>query len=123
MEGRLHKRIGIKKACVFFLAFSLAIISYGCGGGNGGEVTANAQGANPRLIRTFTYIDTTDFTLTTDDEPTIEIIDGATKYTLNSGGTLSFRSTQGQVALVLVINDIVIQRPDSLRVTVNIPSP
>jgi len=123
MARRQHERIAMKTAYVFFLAFSLAIISYGCSGGNGGEVTANAQGVNPRLIRTFTYIDTTDFTLTTDDEPTIEIIDGATKYTLNSGGTLSFRSTQGQVDIDLVINDIVIERPDFLRVTIDTPRP
>lgn len=122
MARRLHERIGIKIACIFFLAFSLPII--GCSGnGSGVEGTANAQGANPRLIRTFAYIDTTDFALTTDDEPTIEIIDGATKYTLNSGGSLSFRSTQGQVDIDLVINDIVIERPDFLRVTVDTPRP
>jgi len=122
MARRLDERIGIKIACIFFLALSLPII--GCSGnGSGVEGTANAQGANPRLIQTFTYIDTTDFTLTTDDEPTIEIFAGATKYTLNSGGTLSFRSTQGQVDLSLVINDIVIERPDLLRVTVDIPRP
>ena len=121
MAGRLHERIVIKTACVFSLAFILAIISYGCGGGNGGG--ANAQEPNPRLIRTYTYLDTTDFTLTTDDEPTISIIDGTTRYSLNSAGTLSFGTTQGQVNIDLVTDDIVIERRDSLRVTVNIPRP
>jgi hypothetical protein len=122
MAGRLDQRIGIKIACIFFLAFSLPII--GCSGnGSGVEGTANAQGANPRQIQSFKYVATNDFTLTTDDEPTIEIIDGTTKYTLNSGGTLSFRSTQGQVNIDLVIDDIVIERPDFLRVTINTPRP
>jgi hypothetical protein len=122
MAGRLHDRIGIKIACIFFLAFSLPII--GCSGnGSGVEGTANAQGANPRLIQTFVLIDTTSFVLTTDDEPTIEIIDGATKYSLNSDGTVSFTTTTGAEIIPLVINDIVIERPDFLRVTVDTPRP
>jgi hypothetical protein len=122
MAGRLHDRIGIKIACIFFLAFSLPII--GCSGnGSGVEGTANAQVPNPRLIQTFVLIDTTSFVLTTDDEPTIEIIDGATKYSLNSDGTVSFTTTTGAEIIPLVINDIVIERPDFLRVTVDTPRP
>jgi len=97
MAGRLHERIGIKIACIFFLAFSLAIIS--CAG-NGGEGIANAQVPQGRAISTFEIAAGT-FVLTTDAEPTIEIFDGATKYTLTSNGSLTFRSGGVEQTIIL----------------------
>jgi len=107
MAGRLYERIGIKIACIFFLAFSLALIS--CGG-NGGEGTANAQVVQGRLIQMFALTDGT-VVLSTDAEPTIEFIDGATKYTLNSNGTLNYASPITGGTIDLFPNDIVIERP------------
>jgi hypothetical protein len=88
----------------------------GNGNGNG-----NAEAQGDRLIETF-VIQAGTFRLETDSEPTIEIFDGTTQYTLGAGNAdLSF-TREGAADPTSISNletgDIVIERPASGAVTV-----
>ena len=83
------------------------------------DTTSKAGAAQGNRIQTFA-IEAGSFELITDDEPTIDIFDGAAQYTLDeSDERVSFTILGGaEKTINLELGDIVIERPSAGAVTV-----
>ena len=112
MVEQLEGKSGVILAIAIFVAFAFTLS--GCDSDSNSKAIA-APGTE---IETF-FIDPTRVFLDTRLAPGIEVINGVTKYTLNSDGTILFDSTTGgATTLNLDPGDIVIERPGAAAVTV-----
>jgi hypothetical protein len=99
--------------CFAFLTLGLALV--GC---LDVDTTSEADAAQGKKIQTFAIRAGT-FELTTDGEPTVNVSDGMTEYTLESDGNVKFTTTAGDERTILLeLGEVVIERPAADAVTV-----